>query len=145
MATISQTNEQVVLKFIEAMGSNDPETAASTLAPDAVAVTKGYGKFAGARKAELVIGAIESFKTIFPTGLRFTIHSVTAAGDRVVVEAQGDAITGDGEAYRNQYCFVATLENGKIKQFNEYLCSAYADAVLWPMVERLGALKLEED
>ena len=52
MASMSEANEQVVLKFIEAMGSNDPETAAITLASDAVAVTKGYGKFAGARSAE---------------------------------------------------------------------------------------------
>ena len=138
---MSEQNKQVALRFIEAMSSNDPEGAAATLAPDGVAVTKGYSRFAGTRKAELVINAIESFKTLFPTGLGLTIDTVLADGDRVVIEAVGHAVTGDGKPYENQYCFVMTLRDGKITRINEYLCSALAEAVLWPLVERLGALQ----
>lgn len=138
---MSESNKEVALRFIEAMGSNDPETAATTLAPDGVAVTRGYSKFAGTRKAELVVGAIESFKTLFPTGLGLSIQTVLADGDKVVVEAEGHATTGDGKPYENQYCFVVTLEGGKITRINEYLCSAYAEAVLWPLVEKLGVLE----
>ena len=138
---MSERNKQVALRFVTAMSSNDPEGVAATLAPDGVAVTKGYSKFAGTRKAELVVGAIESFKTLFPAGLGLTVNRVLADGDVVVIEAEGHATTGDGKAYDNQYCFVVTLRDGKIVQINEYLCSAYAEAVLWPLVEKLGALQ----
>jgi ketosteroid isomerase-like protein len=141
---MSEANKQVVLRFIEAMGGNDPEGAATCLAPGAISVTKGYGNFSGARSAEVVLGAIESFKSLMPTGLRFTVGSVTAEGDRVVVEAVGNAVTGEGKAYCNDYCFVATLNDGRIAQFNEYLCTRLADEVLWPLAEKAaGGLKAD--
>lgn len=135
---MSEGNREVVLRFMEGMGTNNPELAASCLAPDACAVAKGFGRFAGVRPAETMIGMIEEFKKMVPTGLRFTIHSVIADGDRVAVEAEGDGVTRSGTAYRNQYCFVFTLANGKIRQVNEYFCTVHADEVLWPLVEESG-------
>jgi hypothetical protein len=140
---MSERNKAVTLKFIEAMGSNDPQGAAECLAPDGMAVTKGFGKASGTRKADTVIAAIESFKALMPTGLRLEVRTVTAEGDRVVVEAIGNAVTGEGKPYCNEYCFVATFEDGKIKLFNEYLCTKLAEDVLWPLVEKMGALKAD--
>ena len=80
---------------------------------------------------------------LMPTGLRLEVQTVTAEGDRVVVEAIGNAVTGEGKPYCNEYCFVATLEDGRIKQFNEYLCTRLAEDVLWPLVEKMGALKAD--
>ncbi|MBW8783377.1 MAG: nuclear transport factor 2 family protein [Novosphingobium sp.] len=131
---MSEQNKDVVLKFMQAMGTNDPELAAACIAPDAQAVAKGYGKFAGTRKADVMIGMIEAFKQLMPTGLNFTIVNVIADGDRIAVEAEGNATTSAGTAYRNQYCFVFTLEGGKIRNVNEYFCTVHADEVLWPLV-----------
>ena len=138
---MSEANKDVALRFIRAMSENDPETAAACMAEDGRAVTKGFGKFAGTRPAPLVIGAIESFKTLFPEGLGLQVQTVLADGDRVVIEAEGNAVTADGNPYCNQYCFVMTLRDEKIVQINEYLCSALAERQLWPLVERLGALQ----
>jgi ketosteroid isomerase-like protein len=137
---MSEPNVAVALKFIEAMGSNDPDGVCECLAPDGFCVTKGFGKFAGRRDAPTVIGAVEAFKTLMPSGLRLEVQTVTASGNRVVVEADGNAITGEGKPYRNQYCFVMTLADGRIAQVHEYLCSAHADEVLWPLAERMGVL-----
>jgi ketosteroid isomerase-like protein len=137
---MSEINKATALRFIEAMGGNDPEGVRACLAGDAVATTKGYGKFSGSRDAATVVGAIETFKTLMPTGLRLTIRSVTGEDDRVVVEASGDAVTGDGKPYRNDYCFVMTFRDGKIRMLNEYLCSLHADEVLWPLAEKMGVL-----
>jgi uncharacterized protein len=131
-------NEAVALKFIEAMSCNDAAGVAECFAADGVAVTKGFGNFAGKRGAQTVVAAIESFKTLMPGGLKLTVKTVTARGDRVVIEAVGNAETGEGEPYRNEYCFVITLEDHKIKQVNEYLCSKLADEVLWPLAQEMG-------
>lgn len=132
---MNQQNKDVALQFMEAMGTNDPQLAAACLTPDACAVAKGFGKFAGSRPAATMIGMIEEFKKMIPTGLRFTIKTVVADDDHVVVEAEGDAVTRLGTPYRNQYCFVFTMRDGKIKQVNEYFCNIHANEVLWPLVE----------
>jgi ketosteroid isomerase-like protein len=69
-----------------------------------------------------------------PTGLNFTIKDVIGEGDRIAVEAEGNATTSAGTAYRNQYVFLFTLDNGKIKQVDEYFCHVHANEVLWPLV-----------
>ena len=131
---MSEQNQQVVLKFIEAMGTSDAATAATCLAPDAFTLAKGFGKFAGVRRFETIVGTIAAFKQLVPTGLRPEVQSVTAEGDRVVVEFEGNATLCNGKPYCNQYCMVFTLRDGKIKQVNEYFCTVLADEALWPLV-----------
>lgn len=130
-----ERNRQVVLRFIEAMGSGDAAAAEACLAADAFTVAKGYTRFAGRRDREVMVGTIEAFNAIVPTGLRPAILSVTAEGDRVTVEWEGDAVTSAGTPYRNQYCMVFFLTGGLIRQVNEYFCTIHADTVLWPLVE----------
>jgi len=139
---VSEQNKEIALRFVKAMSTNDPEGAAATLAPDAITNTKGYSKFAARRPASAVVAAIESFKGLFPNGLGLTIHTVVAEGDKVVIEGDGHAVMADGNPYENQYCFVITLRDGKIVEINEYLCSALAEKVLLPVVEKLGNVEV---
>jgi len=131
---MSEQNKQVVLKFIQAMGTSDPDTAATCLAPDAFTVAKGFSRFAGVRGYETIVATIGAFKKLVPTGLRPTVYTVTAEGQRVVVEFEGNAMTCEGKPYANQYCMVFTLQDGRIKQVNEYFCTKLADEVLYPLV-----------
>jgi ketosteroid isomerase-like protein len=137
---MSEQNKQVALKFIEAMGTNDPVAAGECFADDGFALAKGTTRFAGKRSRQMIVDGIEAFKALLPDGLRFEIKSVTAEGDRVAVEAEGNGVAHDGTPYRNQYCFVVTLKGGKIVQANEYFCTKLADQVLWPLAEKMHAL-----
>lgn len=130
---MSKENEAVAVKFVTAMGNNDPVAAAETLAPEAFAEARGYSKFAGKRDAAMMIGGIEAFKALMPNGLSFRILSVTSNDDTVVVEAEGNAVTCAGTEYRNHYCFVHKLKHGKIVELREYFCGAHANEVLWPL------------
>ena len=134
MSTI-ETNREVALRFMEAMGTNNPELAASCIGPDTVTHTKGYGRFTGSRPAEVMVAMIDAFRHLVPSGLNFTIIDTIAEGDRVVVEAEGNAVTAAGTPYRNQYCFIFTVRDGLIRQVDEYFCTVHADEVLWPLVE----------
>jgi carbon monoxide dehydrogenase subunit G/limonene-1,2-epoxide hydrolase len=134
---MSEQNKQVVLKFIEAMGCSDGAAAVPCLDRQAFTLAKGFGKFAGVRHYDTIVGTIDAFKKLLPTGLRPTIQSVTAEGDRVVVEFEGNGVTCDGTDYCNQYCMVFTMRDGRIRQVNEYFCNILADRVLWPLVEKM--------
>ncbi len=130
---MSEQNKQLAVRFIEAFSCGDAEATRACLAPDAVAIAKGFGKISGARTYEFILATTGLFKEIFPGGLRPTFKAVTAEGDRVAVEFEGDATLANGERYCNQYCMVFTLRDGKIKQVNEYFCTLLAD-------QKLGAL-----
>ncbi|HSW12107.1 MAG TPA: SRPBCC family protein [Solimonas sp.] len=134
---MSEQNKQVVLKFIHAMGASDGASAIPCLDPEAFTLAKGFGKFAGIRRYDTIVGTIDAFKVLLPTGLRPDIKSVTAEGDRVVVEFEGNAVTSAGTPYCNQYCMVFTLRDGRIRQVNEYFCNILADEVLWPLIEKM--------
>jgi hypothetical protein len=131
---MSDRNSQVVLLFIEAMGNGDAVAAAPCIANDTFTLAKGFGKFAGVRTHDTILATIGAFRQIMPSGMRPTIHSVTAEGDRVVVEFEGNGTLINGESYGNQYCMVFTLRDGKIRQVNEYFCTILADIKLWPLV-----------
>jgi ketosteroid isomerase-like protein len=134
-----ERNKEVVLRFLEATGRNDAETVEACVDPDGVSVAKGTSRFTGPRRFGTNIAeTIEAFKKIIPTGLRYRISSVTAEGDRVVVQAEGDAVTHDGKPYCNEYCFVSTVKNGKVVRVDEYFCTKMADEVLWPSYEAVG-------
>src|ERR1700735_3908392 len=108
---MSEQHKQLVLRFIEAMGASDAKSAAPCLAEDAFTLAKGFSKFAGIRRYETIVGTISAFKKLVPTGLRPTVHTVTAEGARVVVEFEGDAVTCEGKPYCNQYCMVFTMRD----------------------------------
>ena len=134
-----ERNKEVVLRFLEATGRNDAQTVAACVDPDGVSVAKGTSKFKGPRRFGLNIAdTIEAFKKIIPSGLRYRICSVTAEDDRVVVQAEGDALTHDGRPYCNEYCFVCTVKDGKLVRVDEYFCTKMADEVLWPAYESVG-------
>lgn len=134
---MSDSNKQVVLRFIDAMGKGDAEAAAPCIAEDTFTLAKGFGKFAGVRTHDTILATITAFSQLMPEGMEPTIHSVTAEGDRVVVEFEGNGTLVNGETYCNQYCMVFTLRGGKIRQVNEYFCTILADQKLWPLVENM--------
>ena len=135
---MSEQNKQVVLDFIEAMGKGDAAAAAPCITNDAFTLAKGFGKFAGVRHHDTILATIAAFRMLVPDGMQPAIESITAEGDRVVVEFEGNATLCNGEPYCNQYCMVFTLRDGRIKQVNEYFCTILADEVLFPLVVEQG-------
>jgi ketosteroid isomerase-like protein len=136
---LSEQNKEVVLKFIRAFSDGDAVTAETCLAPDAVTVAKGFGKLSGPRPYEIILATTAAFKELIPTGLRPSFKSVTAEGDRVAVEFEGDATLVNGVRYCNQYCMVFTLADGRIKHVNEYYCTILADERILPLLAEVEA------
>lgn len=135
---MSEINKQVVVRFIHAMSEGDAKAIAECLAPEAVAITKGFSKFSGSADRDTIVKLTGSMKDLVPTGLRVTIDSIIADGDAVAVEFEGNATTVAGTSYPNQYCMVFRLAEGKIVRTHEYFCTRLAEEVLWPIVEQVG-------
>ncbi len=137
---MSEDHKNTVLTFIHAMGDGDANTAETCITEDAFTLAKGFGRFAGVRHKDLILGTIAAFKQLMPTGMKPTVNSITAEGERVVVEFEGNGTLINGEEYSNEYCMVFTLRDGRICQVNEYFCTILADEKLWPLVEKMSEL-----
>lgn len=58
---------------------------------------------------------------------------IFADGDHVIVEARGDVTMTSGKPYRNLYCFVIQMKDGKMREVREYMDTALSDAVIGPL------------
>ena len=56
----------------------------------------------------------------------------------MVLEFEGNAVLSNGEPYCNQYVFIFTFENGKIRRLNEYFCTVLADRTIMPLLAQKG-------
>lgn len=136
---MSEQNKAVVIKFIKAFSEGDAKTAETCLAPGAMTVAKGFGKLSGPRPRDLIIATTAAFKDTIPTGLQPHFLTTTAEENRVVVEFEGNATLANGVDYCNQYCMVFTMEDGLIKNVNEYYCTILADERILPLLADVEA------
>jgi ketosteroid isomerase-like protein len=136
---MSEANKQVALEFLHAMSEADAERQAACLASDAFTITKGFAGVSGQRNRETMLATVEAFREIVPTGFRPRVEKVVAEGDTVVVEWEGNAVLSDGTPYCNQYVFIFTFKDGKIRQLNEYFCTVLADNTILPLLAQKGA------
>jgi ketosteroid isomerase-like protein len=113
-------NKAVALAFLQAMADGDLVRLDALLHPQARWWVLGWG---------------ERDKTSFLTALTSTIADassrsmqvvgVTAEGDRVAVEAQGEFVQPKG-AYRNTYHYLFRVRDGVIVEGREYLDTTVA-------------------
>jgi ketosteroid isomerase-like protein len=136
---MSEQNKQLALKYIHAMDKGDAATMATCLAADMTIDVPNASKFGGPKPRETVIGSTDIFKRLMPNGINFTIHSITAEGDRVLAELESNTTLSNGQPYHNRYVMAFTFADGKIKHVNEYLCSKTVDEVLYPALAPLMA------
>ncbi|MGP4104077.1 nuclear transport factor 2 family protein [Nonomuraea sp. KM90] len=64
------------------------------------------------------------FPRLFVADVSLTFRGFYADGDVVVVEETMEATLAGGNAYRNDYCFVFELRDGRIHRVREYMDTA---------------------
>ena len=137
---MSDHNKGTALRYLEAMGHNDAETAMDCFLPEGVQRSMGSSGLSTTSTVAQMRDGLMAFKQLLPDGLNFEMQTVIAEADKVVVECRGTGRTADDAVYHNEYCFVFTMQDGKIKSSNEYFCTKLADEVLLPRAIAMGAL-----
>ena len=118
-----ENNKALVRAAYEAVSAGDLEGFMDRLADDAKWTFFGKHRFAGT-----MVGKEEILNTLFTPlsgqlvdGLRLSLNTVIAEGDKVVVEATGQSDVVGGGTYNNIYCYVVTVRDNKITEMREYL------------------------
>lgn len=120
-----EANKQLVRDTWGAVSAGDIGGFLGNLADSVTWTFFGSHRFAGIfdGKEELVAKLFAPLGEVLADGIKVHIDSLTAEGDRVVMEARGEAQTKTGEHYNNYYCIVITVHEGKIAHVREYLDS----------------------
>lgn len=115
-----EQNIAVVEAFIAAMNAGDVDAIVNAYAEDGSVTTMGKTLISGTFDKPTITMAAGRIFEAFPTGIRFTVHGMTAQDDRVAVEASSVGMHVSGREYRNQYHFLARLRDGKLTEWKEY-------------------------
>lgn len=128
-------NKEIVAKAMAALATGDNRPFYEAMAEDVI-----WRPMVGGVWGEVHHGREQARDHLFaPLRKQYastytnTATNIFAAGDAVIVEAQGAVTLKSGKAYNNRYCFVIEMAGGRMTEVREYLDSALAEAVLEPL------------
>jgi uncharacterized protein len=127
-------NKIIIQNIMEARSRRDPAPFRAAMADDFVwriiGSTAWSGEYVG--KSEVCERLLKPLYAQFTAPTRITATRILADGDHVVVECRGDATTVAGVPYRNVYCLVIRMTDGRMRELTEYMDTALVDRVLRP-------------
>ena len=124
-----EANKALVLELYRLMNERRFEEMWELFTPDA--------QWGGGRASTDDSAPIEHMKAVMVDpmpvfvdgGIRFTLHSLTAEGDRVAAEVESYAPLVNGKVYNNHYHMLFEIRDGKIAIVKEYADTAHAREV----------------
>ena len=121
----------VVTRFFETFSSGDVDAILDALATDAVWWVSGRlaglsGHYDKARFGPLLRGAKAAYRG---SGLTITPTGMIAEGNRVAVEAEGDATLKDGRRFTPHYHFLITVRGDRLVEVKEYMDTQHASEI----------------
>ena len=118
------------MAFVEAISRGDSQAIQDTYAEDGSCWTIGSMPISGRFGKAEIAQASGAVLDVFPDGLKFTVHGMTAEGDRVAIEAESNGLHVSGKHYNNVYHFLMRVRDGKIVEWKEYMDTMHANDVL---------------
>jgi hypothetical protein len=124
-----EENKALVLEFYRLMNGRQYEEMWELFTPDA--------KWGGGRASADDFAGIDRMKAIMVDpmpvfvdgGIGFTVHALTAEGDRVAAEVESFAPLVNGKVYNNHYHMLFEIRDGRIAVVKEYADTAHAREV----------------
>src|SRR3954447_18005019 len=119
----SSDNKQAVVNAYASMAAGNPAPYLDLLSDDVSITMFGEHRFARTfkGKSDIYASLFGPIREVLDGMIRMDVPNALGEIDMVIVEARGEARTKDGRDYRNTYCFVSKLKDGKIIESREYM------------------------
>ena len=137
MSTVTTDAKAVVQGYLDALLAGDLEGIRACFAPDATWTIYGDLPIAGpwhGRDAIVddFLGTVGWDLFEAGSGPEFEFPTLIGEGNTVALEWRVTARSAAGADYRNHYCGIFVVADGRIAAVREYLDSGYAKRVLFP-------------
>lgn len=122
-------NKQILREFFTRFTARDIPGALALMAEDCIWLIPGKPErmaTAGEYSKERVARLFHRMLGQLPGGLKMTVKSMIAEGDRVAAEVESEGDLKNGRRYRQQYHFAFELADGRIRSVREYLDTQHA-------------------
>jgi ketosteroid isomerase-like protein len=131
-AVNTDRNKATAQRFFELFSASDLEGVMALMTDDAtwrIPGKKDLTPTAGVYTKERIGRLFRRMLDNLTGGLRMTVLSSLAEGDRVALEVVSSGDLKNGREYRQEYHFVMEFRDGKICAVREYLDTQHAHAV----------------
>lgn len=130
MGQVEEANKQLATAFLGALSRADTDWVREHYSEEMRLWTAGSLPFSGESNKAQALEGMPQILGLFPDGIEFTIHAMTAEGERVAIEATSRGTTFRGEVYAQTYHFLMRARDGQILEFREYMDTELARKVL---------------
>jgi len=128
----TEGNKQVAIELFARFTASNIAGVLDTMTEDATWLIPGKPEAtpsAGLYTKEKISRLFHTMLKRLKSGLRMTVKSAIAEGDRVAVEVESRGELTNGRIYSQQYHFLLEFRGGKICAVREYLDTQHAHAV----------------
>ena len=121
-----EENKALVLDFYRLMNARQFEQMWELFTPDAKwgGGLASTDDFAGIERMKAIM--VDPMPVFVDGGINFTVHALTADGDRVAAEVESYAPLVNGKVYNNHYHMLFEIHDGRIAIVKEYADTAHA-------------------
>lgn len=128
----TELNKQVARRFYERFDANDIDGVLNTMAEDSrfwIAGKAGSNSSIGWHTKPEMARMFKAMTSQMPGGLRMTVDSLIAEGDKVALEVHSHGELTNGRVYENEYHALITVRDGKISEVKEYMDTQHVHQV----------------
>lgn len=128
----TEQNKKVASDFFALLGAGDLTGALELVTDDFnwwIAGKPDQLPAAGDYNKEKISRLLSNMGRQFKNGLKMTVKSSIAEGDKVALEAESYGELKNGRVYNQQYHFLMTIRDGKISSIKEYLDTQHVFAI----------------
>jgi uncharacterized protein len=127
-------NKAVMREVFDELAKGNGRPFVAVLAEDVrwtiIGTTEWSGTWEGKRAVQT--GLLDPLFAQFATRYRNRAIRMIAEDDHVVIECRGDVTTTERRPYRNTYCYVCRLAEGKVRELTEYCDTELLTRALTP-------------
>lgn len=124
-------NKRLLKEALAPLEHDDGGPFMDLLSDDVLWTVKGTTRWSRTYrgKEELVRALFRPFQAQLAHRYKMLTHRIVGDGDIVVLELTGVNVTKQGKPYRNDFCYVCRMEDGKVREVTEYLDTALVEAI----------------
>ena len=127
-------NKQLLQAVFDQLAAGNGQALLDAMADDFRWIFPGNWSWSGVWEPKQVVvnGLLRPLSAQFDNGYRSRAELILADGDRVVVQARGQAATNRGD-YHQTYCFIFRVRDGQLSEVIEHCDTALVERVLEPL------------
>lgn len=128
----TQANKELLQRIFAALAAGNSRPLVEAMADDFRWVIAGSSRWSRTfeGKHAVLTQLFGALRATIADRVRTEATRFIAEGDTVVVEARGQNTTRAGVPYRNSYCMIYTVRDGKLTEVVEYMDTELALAAL---------------